>query len=393
MPHLIPYGFPAALAHVGDSSSLPAARRVHSRSNLVHCAHHTLAAALIAIAIGGCRDATRPYDAAGPLGTASTMSRATDASTPPALVPRVISPQATDPDINYVPAVNPQLNHHYVWLDPSVRGNPKLFVFMPGTNNVPASWQLLEKEAARLGYHVIGLMYQNNVEVVAKCGGSETPTSNLDPDCSGNMRLEIIDGIDHSSNVTVTPANSIDNRLTKLLAYLDLHFPDEGWSRFLEQDGTPKWSQIAVAGQSQGAGQAALIGKLRQVDRVVMFSGPPDARVPDKVDAWVSIGKTPAAKYFALFHDQDHLVVGIRANLTAFDMERFGPPVQAELSEPPYGGTHILFTDLRPTLGFAKPNPHQSTARDNNTPLGPDGTPLLRDAWRYLLGEPPHGGP
>jgi hypothetical protein len=178
---------------------------------------------------------------------------------------------------------------------------------------------------------------------------------------------------------------------TKLLVYLDRQFPDEGWSRFL-QDGEPKWSQIAVSGQSQGAGQAALIGKIRHVDRVVMFSGPPDARVPEVTDPWISIGKTPAAKYFALFHDLDHFVVGIRANLTALDMERFGAPVQAELSEPPYGGAHILFTDLRPTLGYDKPNPHQSTARDNNTPIV-DGTPLLRDAWRYLLGEPPHGGP
>jgi hypothetical protein len=345
----------------------------------------TLAAALIAIVLVGCRDASAPNDAARSPSAGPKMSHEPEARVA-TLVRHIVAPQATDPDINVA------LADHYVWLDPSVRGNPKLFVFMPGTNNVPASWQRLEQEAAGLGYHVIGLMYQNDVEVVGKCGGSEVPTGHsLDPNCSGDMRLEIIDGIDHSSNVNVTPANSIDNRLAKLLIYLDREFPDEGWSRFL-QDGEPKWSQIAVSGQSQGAGQAALIGKIRHVDRVVMFSGPPDARVPEVTDPWISIGETPAAKYFALFHDRDHLVVGIRANLTALDMERFGAPVQAELTEPPYGGAHILFTDLMPTLGYAKPNPHQSTARDNNTPIV-NGTPVLRDAWRYLLGEPPHGGP
>jgi len=355
--------------------------------------HYTLATALITLALVGCRDASAPNDVARSRRAESSMSDEKGAS----LVLHVIAPQATDPNIDYVPAVNPQFNHHYVWVDQSVRGNPKLLVFMPGTNNVPASWQLLEQEAARLGYHVIGLMYQNDVEVVGKCGGSEFPIVVPDPDtntdCSANMRLEILEGVDASAFVNVTPANSIDNRLSKLLAYLDQNFPDEGWSRFLEADGTPKWSQIAVAGQSQGAGEAALIGKIRQVDRVVMFSGPPDARVPNSVDTWISIGKTPASKYFALFHDRDHLVVGIRANLTAFDMERFGPFVQVENSEPPYDGAHVLFTDLRPTLGYAKPNPHQSTARDNNTPIGADGTPLLRDAWRYLLGEPPPEDP
>jgi hypothetical protein len=237
-----------------------------------------------------------------------------------------------------------------------------------------------------LGYHVIGLSYQNDVGVDAICKGS------ADPDCSGNIRLEIIDGVDRSTLVNVTAANSIDNRLAKLLVYLDAQYPYEGWSRFLDQDG-PKWSQIAVSGQSQGAGEAALIGMIRHVNRVVMFSGPPDLREADEVDRWVAIGETPAEKYFALFHNRDHLVAGIRVNLTALDLGQFGDPVQAELSEPSYGGAHILFTDLLPQKGtYAQPNSHQSPARDDNTPLGPDGTPLLRAAWRYLLGEPPRGG-
>ncbi len=348
----------------------------------------TLAAASITFALASCEDAARPVSPKPTTSTAiaPTMSQVADATAP--LVLHTVHPQATDP------AINVALADHYVWLDTTARGNPKLLVFMPGASNVPASWQLFEQEAARLGYHVIGLMYQNDVEVVGKCGGSFIPEGHsLDPNCSGNLRLEVLTGADVSAAVSVTPANSIDNRLAKLLRYLADQYPAEGWSRFLDDDGTPKWSQIAVSGTSQGAGQSALIGKLRHVNRVVMFSGPPEQRVAEQVDPWISIGATPAAKYFALFHARDHLVVGIRLNLPALDMERFGGPVQAELSEPPYGGTHILFTDLRPTLGYARPNPHQSTAKDTNTPLGPDGTPLLRDAWRYLLGEPPHAGP
>jgi hypothetical protein len=336
----------------------------------------TVAGAL-ALTLVACRDA------AGPLSTGPTMSPAVDERAP--LVFHIVDPVATDPDITFVvpttiPPTDPQLARHYVWYNPSAVGNSKLLVFMPGTRNVPPSWQLLGQEAARMGYHVINLMYQNDVGVDAACKGRDKAR-----DCSEKMRLEILDGIDRSDLATVTPANSIDNRLAKLLVYLKDQFPGEGWAKFL-RSGEPKWEKITVSGQSQGAGQAALIGKLRRVARVVLFSGPPDARVPEEVDQWISIGETPAADYFALFHHQDNFGAGIRANLRALELESFGAAVFAELSQPPYGGAHIITTDLRPTLGTAAPNPHQSSARDNNTPLGPDGTPLLRDAWRYLLG-------
>ena len=338
------------------------------------------AAGAMTLMVAACRDATDP------LTPPATMSPAVDETAP--LVFRTIDPQATDPDITYLvptpvpPAlpVDPQLARHYVWFNPTAIGNSKLLVFMPGTKNVPSSWQRLGQEAARMGYHVINLMYHNDVGVDAACRGGDKPR-----DCSENMRMEILDGSDRGNRVTVTPANSIYNRLEKVLLYLKKNHPGEGWAKFLDE-GQLKWDKITVSGQSQGAGQAALIGKLHRVARVVLFSGPPDARVTTEVDHWVSIGETPASDYYALFHHQDNFGPGIRANLSALGLESFGAAVFAELSEPPYDGAHIITTDLMPTLGYAAPNPHQSSARDNNTPLGPDGTPLLRDAWRYLLG-------
>ena len=276
---------------------------------------------------------------------------------------------------------------HLVWVDPSARSNPKLFVFMPGFNNRPDLHQLLGKEAARLGYHSIGLMYQNSVRPEAPCGPD--PGQDHDRDCSERVRLEMIDGINRSKHVEVTPANGIDNRLTKLLRYLDAQFPDESWSSFLRH-GEPRWSRIAVAGHSTGAGQAAMIGRLRNVRRVVMFSGPPDG-----ADAWVSIRKTPAVKHFGLVHKRDPFtdLTFAKASLAGFralHMERFGGPVLVESSEPPYGGTHILLTDLPPQNGsYTHPFPHGSTARDSFTPLDIHGTPRLLDAWRYLIGAEP----
>lgn len=49
-------------------------------------------------------------------------------------------------------------------------------------------------------------------------------------------------------------------RLTKLLTYLDAHYPAESWKAYL-RDGAPDWPRVAMSGQSMGAGMAAFIGK------------------------------------------------------------------------------------------------------------------------------------
>ena len=334
-------------------------------------ARRALIIASIAVGFIGCRDGTAPNEALRPVVIRPSMKDTPGDPAP--LVPYIVAPKTTDA------AIDRALAPHYVWFDPAARTNRRLLLFMPGANNQPASWQLLGQEAARLGYHVIGLMYQNDAVVVQLCTGV-----NVDRACSEQLRLEVLDGTDHSPIVDVKPWNSIDNRLTKLLVHLEEKFPEEEWSQFLE-DGAPDWRRIVVSGQSQGAGEAALIAKLRRVDRVVMFSGPPDARVAGEADSWVAIGETPAAKYFALFHDKDHTVAGIRVNLETLGLLRFGDAVKVEGNVPPYSDAHVLFTDLKPQKGCLMPNPHQSTARDDNTPLGPDG-PQLRAAWRYLLG-------
>lgn len=326
------------------------------------------AAAAAALMLQGCQDAPQPL--------APTPTTSVVAAEPAPLVPRIIAPQATDAAIDWTPTVRPEFNQHHVWLDPSAPRRPQLVVFLPGFEGKPRCCQLLLREAARLGYYVIGLMYPNEFNILSSCAGSP------DSDCAANIRMEILDGMDRSSSLSINRANSIDNRLIKLLVYLDAHFPSEGWSRFLK-NGAPDWSQIVVGGHSFGAGQAALIGTIRLVNRVALISGP----APEAAAAWVSIGRTPAAKYFALYHQHETWTSVIVENVTALDMDRFGSPVVPELSDPPYRGAHLLATDLEPRGGTGPAAAHLSTAVDVRTPLAPDGTPLLQDAWRYLWGD------
>ncbi|HWC72716.1 MAG TPA: hypothetical protein VG454_02190 [Gemmatimonadales bacterium] len=281
-----------------------------------------------------------------------------------------VPPQATDP------AIDQALDRHYVWLDTTARSNHKLFVFMAGHAQHPAMFQRVPEEAARLGYHVIGLTYPDAVSVLGVCRGQ--PSS-----CYENLHWEILDGEDRSPFVQVNQANSIENRLAKLLQFLADSFPEQRWSRFLA-DGKPKWSEIAISGHSQGGGEAAIIAKLHVVARVVLFSSVVDG--DSQSVSFLSTHVTPSQRYWGLAHDRDGNFRRIRAGWDSLGMAAFGPAVAPETSSPPYGFTHMLVTDLVPQGGFIGSNAHGAPSNDANTPLNLDGSCCrLRDAWRYLL--------
>lgn len=292
------------------------------------------------------------------------------------LTVHIVNPQTTDP------AIDQALANHYAWIDPTAPTNNQLFVYMPGTFDVPGTALLIQQEAARLGYHVIGLMYVDGTYIQGLCASQPDPST-----CSYDARLEILTGQDVSPFVSVNVPNSIDNRLTKLLQYLAINYPNEGWSRFVA-NGRPLWSKIAVGGWSQGGGHAAFIAKFRVVARVVMFSALNEfyAGAPP---SWASTGHvTPSARYFGLAHDRDYTggtYLGILGDWTALGMDTFGSKVQVETSAPPYGMTHELFTDLLPQRDGYRVA-HWATVIDIYTPLfSPGKTPELADAWQYML--------
>jgi hypothetical protein len=287
---------------------------------------------------------------------------------------RTIKPLDTDPRITTA------FDDHYVWINNCVPTNKKLLVFMPGATQTPGAYQDVQRVAAAAGYHVIGLMYPNGVNLATACADPAHAPADA---CFENARLQILDGLEPSSVTTVDVPNSINNRLTKLLQHLTTSFPEEGWDRFL-LSGAPKWSQIAVSGHSQGGGEAALIAKLNVTDRVVLFSAVPDTTTGlanPTAPSWESSGHaTPTDRYWGLAHDKDPRYAAIAEGWSALGMTVPVPPVAPEKSSPPYGFTQTLVTDLpSPTS-----NPHGSTALDAATPKGPDG-PLLTGAWQYLL--------
>ena len=308
-----------------------------------------------------------------------------------------IPPEETDP------AIGAGRGNHLVWLpaDPS-RRNGKLLVFMPGggANNFPQDWKELGTEGARLGYHTVLLAYKNDVRIAdpAACGNAEEPPLSK-PNCAINARQEILDGSNSSEYVIVDRANSIENRLIKLLQYLARDDDDQGWRRFVDTSGAepaPNWPEITVGGQSLGAGQAVLIAMQQPVHRVGVFAGFADAK-----HGWVELQKTPSERFFALVHRRDNFFARTCYASLALQLVSSCPmpgfadrndtanPLLVEHRSPPYDGAHVLVTNLEPAKLTDAIDPyHTSTARDQWTPRVslPDGAPLLANAWRHVLG-------
>lgn len=177
----------------------------------------------------------------------------------------MVRPRDTDP------AIDTANSPHVALIGDCTRQNRRLYLFLPGTGGIPSPNMPLLHLAALNCLHVISLSYPDETAVINDCGREPG-----EPDCYAAWRLEKIDGVDRSAKIRVTPQNSIENRLLKLLLYLAAQNPTDGWDSFVEDRAT-KWTNIIVSGQSQGGGQAALLGKIHLVARVAMFGSVTDA--------------------------------------------------------------------------------------------------------------------
>ncbi len=295
-----------------------------------------------------------------------------------------VLPSSTDTAI--ATFTSPSSNeYHTAFYNPDVVHKNLLFVFLPGTGGIPKGYDRIDSLAANMGYNSIGLMYPNSPSVGSLCGGSS------DSLCFENVRLEIIDGIDHSSIVTVDTTNCIEHRLVKLLKYLQNNFPSENWAQFVDINNHILWNKIVISGHSQGGGHAGIIAKHHQVRRVVFFASPKDYnQYYNKQAAWFSgPHQTPAIDYYGFSHSGDFTgstPVQQLACYHLFGMNSFGPLVNVDTSIFPYNNSHIL------TSSVSSLNAHGCVATDNQIILDINNIPVYRPVWFYMLDIPVMSG-
>jgi hypothetical protein len=299
---------------------------------------------------------------------------------------RFVRPSATDA------AITTFDQPHRIYLRPAgVPTRGELLLWIPGTmppppagGKAPAAEPSNSREgsaafcalAAQLGYDVISLRYPNALSASAARGD--------DADEFERFRMAIIAG-GTSKHITIARVDSIEHRLIALLHHLAAHHPAEGWSNYLNGDGTIRWEKLALAGQSQGGGHAALIASHHRVARVICTGAPKDYnRRLDAPAAWLAAeSATPRNRYFTFNHRQDRQAATLEQqlrNLRAMKLDAFGAPVDVDGASPPFQHSRILLTNY-PGGALDSGTAHTAVITFRNAAVF---TPV----WRYLLTEP-----
>jgi hypothetical protein len=303
---------------------------------------------------------------------------------PPAMIknglPSITSTLPSDTDSGITKYNDANLS----WL-PYAEPRHELLVFLTGTGGKPYRSRFLET-AAQLGYHVISLMYPCDIAAQQACPNSD------DPDAYMKFRLEIIQGKDLSDAVNVSRTDSIENRLEKLIKYLAVHQPGKGWQEYLEPNGEPKWSKIGFCGQSQGGGHAAIIAKVHEVARVIMFGSPKDYsfRLSAPAKGFDTNTKTPLDRYFAFNHMEDKVgACNHQQQMEIFNQMGLTALGIADADHPTanYNHAHLIFTDGQLPDMTQMPRIH-NFAINNTTVLSSNGQLICPPVWKYMLTEP-----
>jgi poly(3-hydroxybutyrate) depolymerase len=262
-------------------------------------------------------------------------------------------------------------------------------VFLPGTGGVPQTFENFVQNAANLGFHALALTHDNDTSLASLCA------ADVDPDCYFKVRYEFLTGSNTTTKATVTRPNSIEFRLAAFLNWLNTNNPADGWDQFLTATNAPwtnalAWDKFLFAGHSQGSGYAGFIGKLHEVQRVVMFAGGDWWLLSNQPPAWASLpSATPPERWFHFTHyfDPGEFEVGQQIPAwEAFGQMTFAPVVNVDYSAPPYGFAHALTSLREPCTNLTgQVDFHNGTVNDPRLVRDLSGIPLYATVWTHML--------
>jgi hypothetical protein len=289
--------------------------------------------------------------------------------------PMLVTPSATDK------AIDTFDTPHRVYLNKKAKSRKQLVVFLPGTGGDGRGGRGISQVATDLGYHAVSLSYPSSVP-------ASICQRESDANCFENFRMEIITGEDKSTLLSVNRANSIENRLLKLVMYLKTNHPNDGWENFVTKSGELAWENLVLTGQSQGGGHAPLMAKYHKVARVIMYSSPKDYDVQrGKPAAWYGNGKTPIGRFFSFNHMQDKQGCDYTQQLEilkTLGSYQFGEPVNVDTAGSQFKNSRILVTN-NPGKEITSLEAHTMIIGDGRTPMGADGVPVFKPVWIYML--------
>jgi len=227
----------------------------------------------------------------------------------------------------------------------------------------------LSEYLASLGLHLIQPHYANR-------WFSTVPKETHDTgECLGNIRLEAAIGEDHSPLVDIPKPDGLAARSLSFVKWLAMENPQGKWERFLNGDQSAlRWDKVILSGISHGSTTSARFAKYQKVARVVAFSGP-----RDQLESWQSLeSATPANRYFGFTHvlDKGWTAKHYCRSWQMLGLAEYGPIVNVEETNAPYGNSRRLITDFDVDGNANKA--HGIVVRGNRWQI----------VWKYLFTHP-----
>ncbi len=252
-----------------------------------------------------------------------------------------------------------------------------LFIMLPGTLSEPKDYKLILQAAAESGYHAIGLDYDNRTTIKSICQNSN------DPDCSFNALNEYLTGNNTSGDVSIGRAESFENRISKMLVYLNENHPGDNWGQFITTQGMINWRMVSLAGHSQGGTHALYISKVRPLLRASFFSSPYGFESGGSFPEWITDeGLTPSNKLFAFNHKSDRLMNWDEVNRTLNAAGLSGAKRLIDVHND-LEGFQRFYTQVSKGFGL-QGGAHGATCVDNDTPKDRNRNPKFKDVWQYM---------
>jgi hypothetical protein len=240
-----------------------------------------------------------------------------------------------------------------------------LLLFLPATGQQPDDYTRFLRLATDDGYHVLGLAYWN-------LGRSVASTCAKEAACYGAVQRNRFDGSHPFAKSAVAAKDSVLGRLRPALAYLRSSDPHGGWGRYLDGDAV-RWDRVVLAGHSQGGGESAYIAHIRSVRGALLF-GSPIITDGSTAASWLSTpGRTPASRIYAFDNTSDRFWPRIEAS-----WQRLGLGVPQDVDSRTTYSSHALVSETRQAHAHL-------WMLDDSTPKGPDGEPVYRPVWNWML--------
>ena len=270
--------------------------------------------------------------------------------------------------------VNAFVEPNVVLYSPEVVKRNKLVVMLASKGDVPSDFYAFDSFAAKAGFHVIGLNYNSAPSAKEACD------SKTDPACYENVRRQVILGDALVPDIQVDTNHFIVRRLKDLLVYLNKNTTDENWGQFINQNGDIVWGNVIVAGHSEGATNAAYMGKLFKLDRVLCFAPVPEVMQYNKSMApWVtSDGLTFQYNNYVFYQENDTQSFD-SSFYKGIGYSEYGDKTYVEDFPYPFNLSRHL------TTRFISDHNHTITIKDDVTPFEPNGVSRFERVWAYML--------